>query len=86
MASEPRRSPSASVGKHELLSHEKARREQAWIPRPPEETLIDMGYSAIELGLAPDKIGREARERRTARLRPAHSRESETESAHASFQ
>ena len=72
----------ASVGKREQISYEKARRELGWTPRPPEETFIDMGYSAIELGLAPDKIGREARARRMAELRPPRVGEPTAAGAH----
>jgi nucleoside-diphosphate-sugar epimerase len=76
----------ASVGKRELVSHDKACRELGWSTRAPEETLIDMGYSAIELGLAPDKIGREAREHRAGGSHPARaSRQSEPASARASI-
>lgn len=51
----------ATVGKRELVSHEQATRDLAWTPRPPQQTLVDMGYSAIELGLVPDKVGRRAK-------------------------
>ncbi len=60
------------VGKKELASHEKARRELGWEPRPARETLVDMGYSAIALGLAPDRMGYRARlTDRDGRARPA---------------
>ena len=42
-----------SIGHRELVSHEKIRRELGWTPRPPIETLVDMGYSAIEHGIVP---------------------------------
>ncbi len=41
----------ASVGRAEEVSNEKALRELGWSQRDLSETLVDMGHSAIELGM-----------------------------------
>jgi nucleoside-diphosphate-sugar epimerase len=43
------------IGRREPVSAEKARTELGWSQRPYEETLVDMGNSAIELGMVPAK-------------------------------
>jgi hypothetical protein len=48
------------VGRRELVSHDKARRDLGWSPRPVRETLVDMATSLIEQGIVP------APKRRTA--------------------
>lgn len=40
------------VGRHELVSSDKARSELGWTLRPARETIVDTGYSLIEHGLA----------------------------------
>jgi nucleoside-diphosphate-sugar epimerase len=49
------RSTLVFIGRRETVSADKARTELGWSQRPYEETLIDMGNSAIELGLVPAK-------------------------------
>ena len=39
------------IGRKEAISCAKAKSELGWKPRPYRETLVDMGNSAIELGL-----------------------------------
>jgi nucleoside-diphosphate-sugar epimerase len=39
------------VGRHETVSADKARTELGWSQRDYRETLVDMGNSAIELGI-----------------------------------
>jgi len=45
------RSALPSIGRQELVSSEKAKRELGWKQRAYRETLVDMGHSAIRLGL-----------------------------------
>jgi hypothetical protein len=42
------------VGRRELVSADKARRELGWTMRPPRDTFVDTANSLIELGLAPN--------------------------------
>ena len=46
-----------AIGKHLTWSNEKMKRELGIEPRDVQETMIDMGYSLIELGLVPKKRG-----------------------------
>lgn len=46
----------ASVGKKELVSNEKIRRELGMTFRPARETLVDMARSMIEVGVVPRKL------------------------------
>jgi len=39
------------IGRSEAVSAEKARTELGWTQRPYRETLVDMGNSAIEVGI-----------------------------------
>ena len=41
------------VGRRELVSADKARRELGWTMRPVRDTILDAARSLIELGLAP---------------------------------
>jgi dihydroflavonol-4-reductase len=43
------------VGRRELVSADKARRELGWTMRPVRDTILDTAHSLIELGLAPRK-------------------------------
>jgi nucleoside-diphosphate-sugar epimerase len=43
------------VGRREVVSADKARRELGWTMRPMRETLLDTAYRLIELGLAPSR-------------------------------
>jgi nucleoside-diphosphate-sugar epimerase len=43
------------IGRHELVSSEKAQRELGWTLRPARQTILDTAYSLIEHGLAPLK-------------------------------
>lgn len=43
------------VGRRELVSADKARRELGWTMRPVRDTILDTARSLIELGLAPKK-------------------------------
>ena len=45
------------LGKQLNLSNEKMRGELGIEPRPPRDTLIDLGYSVIEMGVVPKKPG-----------------------------
>lgn len=47
--------PRYMIGRPELVSADKARRELGWTPRPARESILDTAYSLIELGLAPSK-------------------------------
>ncbi|HEV7649875.1 MAG TPA: NAD-dependent epimerase/dehydratase family protein [Actinophytocola sp.] len=42
------------VGRRELVSAEKARRELGWTMRSPQESILDTAYSLVEHGLAPN--------------------------------
>jgi dihydroflavonol-4-reductase len=42
------------VGRRELVSADKARRELGWTMRPARDTILDTARSLIELGLAPN--------------------------------
>ncbi|MFL6121780.1 NAD-dependent epimerase/dehydratase family protein [Actinophytocola sp.] len=48
------------LGRHELVSSEKARRELGWTLRPARETILDTAYSLVELGLAPNPAEKKA--------------------------
>jgi nucleoside-diphosphate-sugar epimerase len=41
------------VGLRQQVSHEKARRDLGWTPRPVRDTLVDMARSLIEQGIVP---------------------------------
>ena len=45
------------LGKKVTLSNEKMKRELGIIPRPVKESVVDVGYSAIDMGLVPKKSG-----------------------------
>ena len=45
------------LGKQLNLSNEKMRGELGIEPRPPKDTLIELGYSVIEMGVVPKKPG-----------------------------
>lgn len=58
------------VGRRELVSADKARRELGWSMRPVGETMLDTARSLIELGLAPNPSVR----RRAAPVAPGGAR------------
>ena len=53
-----------TLGRSELLSSEKARRELGWSMRPVRETVLETAESLIEFGVVPQATG--ASSRRTA--------------------
>jgi nucleoside-diphosphate-sugar epimerase len=48
------------VGRRELVSADKARRELGWTMRPVRESILDTAHSLIELGLAPNPSAKKA--------------------------
>ena len=46
--------PRYMIGRPELVSADKARRELGWTLRPARESILDTAHSLIELGLAPN--------------------------------
>jgi nucleoside-diphosphate-sugar epimerase len=48
------------VGRRELVSADKARRELGWTMRPVRDTVVDTANSLIELGLAPNPSKKKA--------------------------
>jgi nucleoside-diphosphate-sugar epimerase len=48
------------LGRRELLSADKARRELGWTMRPLRDTIVDTANSLIELGLAPNPSKKKA--------------------------
>jgi hypothetical protein len=48
------------LGRRELLSADKARRELGWTMRPVRDTIVDTANSLIELGLAPNPSKKKA--------------------------
>ena len=54
------------VGRRELVSAEKARRELGWTMRPPRQSILDTAYSLVEHGLAPNPAKKKAEARAAA--------------------
>ena len=49
------------VGRRELVSAEKARRELGWTMRSPRQSILDTAYSLVEHGLAPNPAKKNAK-------------------------
>lgn len=50
----------AFVGRRELVTADKARRELGWTTRPLRDTIVDTANSLVELGLAPNPSRKKA--------------------------